>query len=136
MKVILCLDDKNGMMFHQRRQSRDRVVTEEIRRISKETRLFMTEYSFKLFEDGKDKILVAEDCLAIAGEDDYCFIENQSLKPFEDRISQLILYRWNRKYPADVYLDLALEEWSLENREEMKGFSHEKITKEIYCKMK
>lgn len=136
MKVILCLDDNNGMMFHQRRQSRDRVVIEDIRRISEGNRLFMTEYSLKLFQDEKDKILVEKNCLAIAGEDDYCFIENQSLKPFENRISQLILYRWNRKYPADVYLDLTLEEWSLESREEMKGFSHEKITKEIYSKMK
>ena len=30
MRLIVCLDDKNGMAFNHRRQSRDRIVTEKI----------------------------------------------------------------------------------------------------------
>ena len=30
MKLIVCLDDKNGMMFNKRRQSRDRVLIENV----------------------------------------------------------------------------------------------------------
>ena len=30
MQVILCLDDRNGMMFNHRRQSRDRAVIQDI----------------------------------------------------------------------------------------------------------
>jgi len=43
----------------------------------------------------------------------------------------LILYRWNRTYPADLYFTLSLEGWTLERREEFAGSSHEKITKEV-----
>ena len=30
MKLIVCLDDNNGMMFNKRRQSRDRVLIENV----------------------------------------------------------------------------------------------------------
>ena len=30
MKIIACLDDNNGLLFNNRRQSRDRVVIEDI----------------------------------------------------------------------------------------------------------
>ena len=30
MKIIVCLDDNSGMMFNRRRQSRDRVVIDDI----------------------------------------------------------------------------------------------------------
>ena len=44
----------------------------------------------------------------------------------------VILYRWNRTYPADLRLTLSLEGWSLERREIFAGSSHEKIIKEVY----
>ena len=30
MKIIVCLDDNNGMLFNNRRQSRDKTVVEDI----------------------------------------------------------------------------------------------------------
>ena len=30
MKVIVCVDDNNGMMFNNRRQSRDRILIEDV----------------------------------------------------------------------------------------------------------
>ena len=30
MNLIVCLDDKNGMAFNGRRQSRDRLLTEDL----------------------------------------------------------------------------------------------------------
>ncbi len=46
----------------------------------------------------------------------------------------LVLYRWNRRYPADVYLDIRPEPpgWRLVSREEFSGSSHPRITKEVY----
>lgn len=35
MRLIVCLDDKNGMAFNHRRQSRDRIVTEKIEELAK-----------------------------------------------------------------------------------------------------
>ena len=51
----------------------------------------------------------------------------------DKRIEQFIIYRWNRVYPADVSVEIGAE-WKLTETEEFLGFSHEKITKEIYCR--
>ena len=48
------------------------------------------------------------------------------------RVERVVLYRWDRAYPADLYWDLSLEGWTLARREEFPGFSHEIITKEVY----
>ena len=41
MRVIVCLDDRNGMLFNRRRQSRDRRVVEDILRELGEKRLLV-----------------------------------------------------------------------------------------------
>ena len=73
MNVIVCLDDKNGMLFNKRRQS-------------------------------------------------------------QDKINTLIIYKWNRIYPADLHFDINVNDvsWELIDSEEFNGSSHEKITREIY----
>jgi hypothetical protein len=55
-----------------------------------------------------------------------------ALLPVADRIEELVIYHWNRKYPADFKLDLPYKKWKKQSKEEFAGFSHEKITKEIY----
>ena len=51
-------------------------------------------------------------------------------------IEKIILYRWNRKYPADFRFDINLEdsEWKLAETREFTGSSHEKITEEVYVR--
>ena len=49
-----------------------------------------------------------------------------------DRLEQVILYRWNRDYPADVRFTLDLSGFRLRQRVDFAGSSHEKITEEIY----
>ena len=51
----------------------------------------------------------------------------------EERIENLILYRWNRHYPADLHLPRELpEQRLLVQVTEFPGFSHENITREVY----
>ena len=54
----------------------------------------------------------------------------------QDRIEEVIVYKWNRRYPTDTYfdLDLAALGFRLASSEEFAGYSHEKITKETYRK--
>lgn len=133
MRVIVCLDDRNGMLFNRRRQSRDRRVVEDILRELGEKRLLVNGFSAPLFERAGDRIRVEDDPLAAAGREDVCFVENLPLAPWAAAIERLTVYRWNRVYPADMRLDLALESgWHLVAASEFPGFSHEKITKEIY----
>ncbi len=81
--------------------------------------------------EGTD-ITVENDFLSLAGSSEVCLVESDSLMPFDEKIEQVIIYRWNRTYPADVYLDLDLSQWVSRERHEFQGFSHEKITEERY----
>lgn len=40
MKLIVCMDDKNGMAFNHRRQSRDRVLAERIMELTENAKLY------------------------------------------------------------------------------------------------
>lgn len=129
MHVIVCLDEQSGMMFNDRRQSRDRKVTEDILNMT-DGHLWITEYSRELFTGSP--VQVDDRLLEKAKAGTYCLIENQSLKPYEEKLESVTVYRWNRRYPADRRLDIDLENWTLESRVEFEGFSHERITKEVY----
>lgn len=134
MIAIVCLDDENGMLFNGRRQSRDRVVTERIALLAAGKKLWMNGYSEGLFAGMKPEIQVQEDFLAAAGEKELCFVEDQSLKQFEEKLEKVIVFRWNRKYPADFWLDVELGHWRLAETLEFPGNSHENITQEVYVR--
>ena len=59
--------------------------------------------------------------------------------PSEEVLAQtqkLVIYRWNRHYPADVRWEADPAEWgfALAETTEFPGSSHETITKEVYRK--
>ena len=134
MRLIVCLDEKGGMTFNHRRQSRDRVLIEDLLQTVGEGRLWMAPYSELLFAETKKKLSLAEDCLLQAGEGEWCFVENQSCLPYLEKIEEVTVYWWNRHYPSDrtFDIDLSKEEFSLAERTEFAGSSHEKITKEVF----
>jgi hypothetical protein len=61
-------------------------------------------------------------------------VECSALQPVEEKIEKLVVFRWNRQYPADQHLDLSLAGWKLQQTEDFPGKSHEKITEEVYAK--
>ena len=130
MDLIVCVDDKMGMSFGGRRQSMDRLLREDLLALTQGAALWMAPYSAKQFETLPENARVAEDFLEAAGEGDYCFCELQLPQKPEGSI---ILYRWNRHYPADRFFP---EEWlqcrNLKESREFPGNSHEKITREVY----
>lgn len=134
MHLIVTLDEQGGMLFNHRRQSRDRVLTADLLRTVGNARLVVSPYTAKLFADIADtsSLVVAADPLAAAGEGDFCFLEENSPGESMRKVSTLILYRWNRHYPADVFFDADLREFTLAQTEELEGFSHKIITKEVY----
>lgn len=132
MKIFVCLDDHNGLMFNKRRQSVDKVVREKMLEIANGASLWMNAYSFGQFENKPAQIVVDEQFLKKADAQDFCFVETCAFS-FED-VSEVFIFRWNRVYPADVTLDLhpIEENFSLVSTEDFPGNSHEKITLEIY----
>ena len=135
MIIIVCIDDNNGMMFHERRQSQDKILRKHILEMTGPNRLWMNEYSYRQFLDADPALLtIDQNFLDKAETGDYCFVENSDLSPYSEQIEKIILFHWNRSYPADLYFTLDISGWTLEETEEIAGYSHEKITKEIYTK--
>lgn len=131
MTLIACVDDNMGMAFNGRRQSRDREVTARIRALTGGAALWVSPYTARLF--GGD-VLSAEDFLERCGDRDFAFTELVPPGKIAHRIHRLVLYRWHRAYPADVFFDLDLTGWRLVSAADFTGTSHEVITEEIYEK--
>ena len=88
----------------------------------------------RVFRSGKVTLQAAADFLEQAGEGEYCFVENTGLQAVEAKIEKIIVFWWNRHYPSDRKFDLDLSKWNKVSEEEFAGYSHEKITKEVYEK--
>ena len=135
MTVIVCLDNANGMMFNHRRQSRDANVVKDILKTINGASLLIEPYSEPLFSQADYSVSVSDSFLIDAGAEDYCFVENTSVAEFKEKISQLVIYKWNRDYPADFYFDIDYaNDYELETTLDFIGTSHEKITREVYVR--
>ena len=136
MIVMAAVDDKGGLLFNGRRQSQDKRLRERILELTRGSLLWMNSYSQRQFGEAVSdaNTEIDEAFLDKAGQGEYCFVENMALKPYLEKIEKIILFQWNRNYPADRYLDIDVseEQWQLEAVQEFSGFSHEKITEEIY----
>ena len=135
MKLFVCLDEFGGMTFNKRRQSSDRMIRSDMLKITENSKLLVNSYTAKQFtEEENSKIQIDENCLEHAREDDFVFIENVNVVDYVSNIEEIIVYRWQRKYPADFFFDIDLADWKLCMEEEIKGYSHECILKEVYRK--
>ena len=133
MILIVCVDDHNGMMFNHRRQSQDRVLRADILELTDGKKLWMNAYSRKQFaESDAEKILVDETFLDAAGDGEFCFVETQPITAPE-QIEALILYRWERIYPADLHFALP-KQLRLVEQTKFQGYSHPELTEEIYTR--
>ena len=126
--TLILWSGKNGeMMFNHRRCSRDRAVIEDILSMYAPTKLCVSAYSASLFEgaciicdlsEAKEKVL---------------FLEDLPLLPALEQAQKIIVYRFDRTYPADVRLQIP-QSFSLTESLDFSGFSHDKITREVYVK--
>ena len=122
------------MLFNHRRLSHDRRVCEKILDYSNEKELWMNAYSRKLFTDLTDINNIQVDEEFLDKSQSICFVENQDITPYLPKIDTLVLFQWNRDYPADFFFTVDLSQWNLISTEDFEGTSHEKITMEVYNK--
>lgn len=131
MTIFFCLDNNGGMMFNGRRQSRDALVTEDIIKTAENGVLNIDKYSETLFKAYPDKTKTVDNF-----ESGFCFIENKDVSAYLHLAEKLVIYRWNRDYPSDMLFtaDISTLGFTLFEKTDFKGNSHESITKEIYIK--
>ena len=127
MTLYICLDDRNGLRFNHRRQSRDAVVLEDIRSLCS-GKLLIQPFSEKLIREAEIPYVLPPEPAA-----DF-FAEDIPSDEILAGTGKLVIYRWNRQYPADVWWrpDLETLGFSLKEITEFPGNSHEKITREVY----
>ncbi len=129
MTLYICLDDRSGLQFNHRRQSRDAAVLEDLQN-SLSGPLLIDPFSEKLIrESGIPHVLE----LGTAVD---CFCEDVPGDELLKTCEKIVIYRWNRCYPADVRWDPDLPAlgFSLAETREFPGQSHEKITREVYVR--
>lgn len=132
MHVVLCLDDRNGMLFNARRLSSDAAVCRRVCE-NHSGRLWVNHYSAKLFSNMD--VCVDDAFLQKAEQTDTCFVENLDFTEWLPRVLSITIYRWNRHYPSDVKLPQSLlEDFRLTQTKEFAGNSHEMITEEQYIR--
>lgn len=84
MILSVCVDDKGGMMFNRRRQSRDRRQQEDLLQWCAGRKLWIDSYSAPLFEGAG--ACVTGSFLEQAGAGEICFVENRSVAAFSEKI--------------------------------------------------
>ena len=134
MTAIVCIEDRGGILFLKRRVSRDAEVVRDVARDFR--KILLTKYSLPLFDDVKIDTGVCISPLSEGNGGDVCFIEDGSIKDHLEKISRLIIYKWNRTYPSDVKLGFepSAADFKLVSSREFIGNSHERITKEVYVR--
>ncbi len=136
MTVFVCIDDRGGMMFNKRRQSRDSKVIEDVVRTVGDGMLYISDFSEMLFAESEASVISVPDPLDSSSDTGFAFVENLHLREYLDKIDRLIIYKWNKKYPYDFELDVdpISKGFKKKSTREFIGTSHDKITREDYVK--
>lgn len=50
------------------------------------------------------------------------------------QINEIVLYKWNRDYPADAFFDFNKKEFERVSTIDFPGKSHDRITKEVWIR--
>jgi len=133
MHLIVCVDEQYGMSFAGRRQSMDRVLRERMLALVGDAPLWVSSYTAGQFKPWPENLKVDPEYLQQAGQGEYCFAEVADLRGCSEKIENIILYKWNRRYPADRRFPAELLEGrSCTQTAEFPGNSHENITQEVY----
>ena len=136
MKLVICVDDRGGMLFNKRRVSRDKLMILDLAEYVGDGTLFIDPYSEELFSEVCLNMIISENPIKFAEDGDFVFVERCEPRPFAERASEIVIYKWNRRYPFDMAMDFSPEElgFKLASVFEFQGNAHDKIIREVYTK--
>ncbi len=150
MKLVICTDSRLGYAFNHRRQSADlRMRQDMFRRLGGAAGgLFVNAYTERsLLRDGcfdakeaarrgKNPAPSGRAFLEAAAEaGGWAFVENVEVKGLWHRVDEILLYIWDKRYPADYAFPKALlSSFELTETAEFPGRSHDVIRLEHYVR--
>ena len=131
MKLAFCIDNQGGLTFFGKRLSRDHALIRTLQELCPTERILFSPQSQLLFEEN-ERFIASDSYLTMATEGDICWVEFDEI-PLE-KAEEVLLFCWNRKYPADRFFQrVRLEESFVKTKFlQFQGSSHDKITLEIF----
>lgn len=143
MKIILCVDDKMGLSFNNRRQSRDKFLIDYLCNNLKDYSMVINNYSVNLFKNyinNKDyniTVISDEELENYLNNENVYYFSEKSIYflKYKEQIDEIILCRWNRLYPSDLVcpnINDINSKFILKEKIEIIGNSHDNITIEYY----
>lgn len=133
MRLIVVVSDNYGVAYNGRRQSRDAVLVKDMLEMIGTGSLYCDTYSEAVIP-AADNVIFGPDYLSEAGKDDYCFYEKGPVCP-DGSPEEIVLYHWNREYPADEFFEFDRDEYTKVSEFRFKGKSHDEITREIWTRV-
>ena len=119
MKLVVCLDENNGIKFFGKRQSQDELQRKNLFELIGNLKLFLTEYSYDLYKDIEFNFEIIDKNTEIIKNSVFLY-EGDFLEKFLPSVDEIIVYFWNSWKEIETF--------------EFKGKSHEKITRKIFVK--
>lgn len=133
MILAFCVDDQGGLAFNHRAAEPGPSAGGGFAGGGRARPVFCLPYSAGLFDPGAVTVVDAPGAVSADG---ILFLENTDPAAYIPHAEELLLYRWNRLYPADLTLNGTPVQWGyrLQDTTNFAGTSHEKITRERYVK--
>lgn len=141
MKIIVIQSQDNGVFYNNQRQSTDININIDIAKKVKSANanLHLSAYSKSLFENFPDlsiKLIDEDTDVTSIAKNDYVLIEDLNPQEYIKNASGLIVYTFDKAYPADRFFNYELikTQFSSIKTDSFSGFSHNKINVEIFEK--
>lgn len=134
MILIVCIDDRGGLLFNNRRLSSDKAVVQDMFQYTQIDKICIAPYSLPLFGSFEDRVTVSEQGFDNGMQ--CCFAEKCDFLSLLDAVDRLIVYKWNRCYPSDTKFpfDAFKQRLKLSCSYDFEGTSHSCITREVYVR--
>ncbi len=104
MKVVVCHDLMNGIMFNNRRTCHDVNQRKHLKQLINGANLYMSEYSYKKFSDIFPDAKIVHDVSSIK-DDEFFWLENDLFNLNLDDVDEFIVYVWDNTFPSDFDFD-------------------------------
>ncbi len=153
MKLIICTDTRLGYSFNNRRQTSDREVHRHMadRLLERGIPLYINQYSRRSVIRSREYLPPGflDEVVRSGSKDDepgafldaaiengaFAFVENVPLTGLYHNIDEIMMYTWDKRYPADLLIPYSLlSSFDLVEEETFMGHSHEGIVFRHYVK--
>lgn len=136
LHIAFVIDQRNGLMFNNRRVSMDSVLREEVLGLARAASGCVRVRPYSLTQFGKEELVQASDAPWCDAKDgDVVFVEDVDPATISG-VSKVTLFHWNRRYPFDLVSTFDFADFELVQTKEFAGTSHERITEETWVRMR